>query len=192
MPPPHRNVLSVVRRILIDHVLLVTAAAVLVLSRDPDTHQHVPSLAVDKLSLPSFPGRFLVGEGLLTIAFGVSLIVGIDLGFTLLSLVALVGQTTLHALAPSAVPAFDLRTWPPMFDSPHLSTSVQELWAKRWHAQFSPTFRFLGYDPAAALTRSIGIGKTGQRAVGALAVFILSGLFHEFGTHRPSFTEKTS
>jgi hypothetical protein len=59
--------------------------------------------------------------------------------------------------------------WPPLFDSPWLSTSLSDLWGRRWHQMFRHTLLGLGGRPFNFLFGRLG---------GVLGVFLVSGLFH--------------
>ncbi|KAI6113911.1 hypothetical protein EDD16DRAFT_1119137 [Pisolithus croceorrhizus] len=64
--------------------------------------------------------------------------------------------------------------WPPLFDKPWLSTSLSEIWGRRWHQMLRFNFASCGGIPFAYL-----FGRTG----GILGTFLMSGIFHvvEFG-----------
>ncbi|KAJ7274541.1 membrane bound O-acyl transferase family-domain-containing protein [Mycena haematopus] len=62
--------------------------------------------------------------------------------------------------------------WPPMFDSPWLSTSLTEFWAARWHQIFRQDFLALGARPL-----SLVAGRPG----GVLGAFLVSGALHYVG-----------
>lgn len=63
--------------------------------------------------------------------------------------------------------------WPPLFDKPWLSTSVSELFHKRWHQMCRDCFIHLGFVPF-----SMAFGKAG----GVLGAYLVSGLYHSVGT----------
>jgi hypothetical protein len=62
--------------------------------------------------------------------------------------------------------------YPPLFQSPLRSTSLTELWGKRWHQGFRSAFMFVGSKPLSVLFGPIG------KVCGA---FLLSGLVHDMG-----------
>lgn len=62
--------------------------------------------------------------------------------------------------------------WPPLFDSPWLSTSLACFWGKRWHQLFHEVFVELGGKP---LERYLG--KAGL----VMGAFTISALLHEAG-----------
>jgi hypothetical protein len=80
--------------------------------------------------------------------------------------------------------------------TPQVSTSLQELWARRWHQMFRSSFHLLAYQPLRALLRALkdkakAASPDGkhpllpavsilQRVVPVYAVFLLSGLVHEY------------
>lgn len=78
-------------------------------------------------------------------------------------------------------------SWPPVQDAPWRSTSLTELWAKRWHQLLRRTFLVLGGVVALGSSRVIGRdagprshpGKMVFRVVSVLLTFIASGAFHE-------------
>ncbi|KAF9238546.1 hypothetical protein BU15DRAFT_47710 [Melanogaster broomeanus] len=77
-----------------------------------------------------------------------------------------------HLLGMLCVIAFQQHPsqWPPLFDSPWLSTSLSEFWGRRWHQIFRHTFLIVGGLPFNFLFGRLG---------GVLGVFLLSGLWHE-------------
>ncbi|KIJ08736.1 hypothetical protein PAXINDRAFT_102467 [Paxillus involutus ATCC 200175] len=60
--------------------------------------------------------------------------------------------------------------WPPLFDSPWLSTSLSDLWARRWHQMIRHILLALGGRPFGYL-----FGRLGS----VIGVFLLSGIFHD-------------
>jgi hypothetical protein len=62
--------------------------------------------------------------------------------------------------------------WPPLFDQPWFSTSLADLWAKRWHQIFRQSFISIGSKPLSVLIGPIG------KVFGA---FLVSGLLHVLG-----------
>ncbi|KIJ18060.1 hypothetical protein PAXINDRAFT_167360 [Paxillus involutus ATCC 200175] len=60
--------------------------------------------------------------------------------------------------------------WPPLFDSPWLSTSLGDLWGRRWHQMFRHVFLTLGGRPFSYLFGRLG---------GIIGVFLLSGVYHD-------------
>lgn len=60
--------------------------------------------------------------------------------------------------------------WPPLFDSPWLSTSLTELWGRRWHQMMRELLVPLGMQPFGHLFGPLG---------GLFAAFLISGIFHD-------------
>ncbi|KIJ61702.1 hypothetical protein HYDPIDRAFT_176869 [Hydnomerulius pinastri MD-312] len=60
--------------------------------------------------------------------------------------------------------------WPPLFNSPWLSTSLSDLWGRRWHQMLRHVLLTLGGRPFAYLFGRLG---------GVIGVFVISGLFHD-------------
>jgi len=60
--------------------------------------------------------------------------------------------------------------WPPLFDAPWRSTSLRDLWGRRWHQLFQELFISLGSRPA---NRIFG------RPAGVIGAFLVSGVLHD-------------
>lgn len=60
--------------------------------------------------------------------------------------------------------------WPPLFDSPWLSTSLSELWGRRWHQMMRELLVTLGIRPFNYLFGRLG---------GLFGAFLVSGIFHD-------------
>ena len=61
--------------------------------------------------------------------------------------------------------------WPPLFDSPWLSTSLSEFWGRRWHQMMREQLVTFGVRPFNYLFGRLG---------GVLGAFLVSGIFHDF------------
>ncbi|KAJ3152410.1 hypothetical protein HDU86_005588 [Geranomyces michiganensis] len=77
---------------------------------------------------------------------------------------------------------------PDVFDSPHLSTSLRDFWAKKWNRPFQDALKrtvmtMADDDDAGNNRRTSGKGKRGT-PLQALAVFLVSGLFHDIINYR--------
>ncbi|KAF9238543.1 hypothetical protein BU15DRAFT_62509 [Melanogaster broomeanus] len=81
-----------------------------------------------------------------------------------------------HLLATLCVIVFQQHPsqWPPLLDSPWLSTSLSEFWGRRWHQIFRHTFLMVGGRPFNFLFGRLG---------GVLGVFLVSGLLHDVELH---------
>ena len=62
--------------------------------------------------------------------------------------------------------------WPPLLDSPWLSSSLTELWTKRWHQTFRDIFIGVGAKPLSLL-----VGRVGW----VMGGFSVSAILHYFG-----------
>ena len=60
--------------------------------------------------------------------------------------------------------------WPPLFDKPWSSTSLSDLWGRRWHQMLRYSFFWVGGVPLSYL-----FGRAGL----ILGTFLMSGLFHD-------------
>ena len=64
--------------------------------------------------------------------------------------------------------------WPPLMDNPWASTSLHELWSKRWHQMMRRNAIVAGGIPGQWVAGRAGL---------VLGVFIVSGLYHDIGTY---------
>ncbi|KIJ66734.1 hypothetical protein HYDPIDRAFT_174116 [Hydnomerulius pinastri MD-312] len=62
--------------------------------------------------------------------------------------------------------------WPPLFDSPWLSTSLSGFWGQRWHQLFREYFVAVGGRPLE--------GRFGRAGI-VLGAFVVSGALHDLG-----------
>ncbi|KAH7912044.1 membrane bound O-acyl transferase family-domain-containing protein [Hygrophoropsis aurantiaca] len=62
--------------------------------------------------------------------------------------------------------------WPPLFDSPWMSTSLAEFWGQKWHQLFRECFTAVGSRPFRHY-----LGRTG----GIFGAFLASGMLHDVG-----------
>jgi len=60
--------------------------------------------------------------------------------------------------------------WPPLFDSPWLSTSLSDFWGRRWHQMIRDLALNLGSQPFNCLFGRLG---------GLLGAFLISGIIHD-------------
>ncbi|CDH50699.1 predicted protein [Lichtheimia corymbifera JMRC:FSU:9682] len=63
---------------------------------------------------------------------------------------------------------------PPLFDRPWLSTSIHELWSRRWHQILRWAFEDIVYTPICQAFPHLG------RILGTMAVFAISGFLHDY------------
>ncbi|EGG03008.1 uncharacterized protein MELLADRAFT_109706 [Melampsora larici-populina 98AG31] len=81
----------------------------------------------------------------------------------------------------------DKNEYPFFLNSALKSSSLTELWSRRWHSCLRHTLIEAGARPAYRLMRFVGqpylSGRTNEiaQAVGTLSAFLMSGLVHEFG-----------
>ena len=120
-----------------------------------------------------------VGEAVVryTISSVISLISGtaVMAGFMMVyALISFIGVVLLKQ---------DTRAWPPVFDAPFLSTSLNEFWAKRWHQFLRRTFMVYGGLPCGYITSFLPIPTAAKKSIVQIATvlgaFLASGVFHE-------------
>ena len=98
------------------------------------------------------------------------------------SFITLAGGITIYAIVQAA---YDIMTiicisvlqqrptqWPPIFDSPWLSTSLTAHWGRRWHQLLRGIFINIGTRPLSSLTGRVG---------GVMGAFFWSAVLHDFG-----------
>jgi hypothetical protein len=73
----------------------------------------------------------------------------------------------------------DSLTMQPLFDQPWFAMSLRDFWGKRWHTFYNDCFYRLGYRPIRWIMMTIFDCKP-PRWLPALAVFVMSGLMHEY------------
>jgi len=172
------------------------------------TRPLVPRSAFLKSTLYSFLKNFLLLdflESLLKLFPGVGNVTGGSMFYTSFPLFQrYLISTFIHILTGSALLAgfgmvYDLCTfiavaffssdpanWPPVLDDPWQSSSMHELWSKRWHQLLRRTFLVFGGIPSYHLTQvltsfmpSKAIRKHLPQLVAVFGTFLASGLFHE-------------
>jgi len=138
----------------------------------------VPSLPFYPSCMPSSTKRpihlttwqkYALSTALHTVT-GFAFLAGFGMCYDLLSLVGVVFLGHL----PSS--------WPPSWDAPWLSTSLHELWARRWHQFLRQTFLVMGGFPLSFLFTLVGI-PGGTRLGLVLGCFAASGAFHDFAMY---------
>lgn len=73
----------------------------------------------------------------------------------------------------------------PLFNSPHLMTSVSDIWGKGWQRFFQRTFIFGGGKPLIWLTKQMGMSSKVQRVVGLFGIFAASAVIHIYSSVTP-------
>ncbi|KAI8567282.1 hypothetical protein RHMOL_Rhmol02G0108900 [Rhododendron molle] len=66
----------------------------------------------------------------------------------------------------------------PQFDKPHLSTSVQNFWGRRWNLVASRSLRSTVYEPALGISAQV-IGRKWASLPAVMSTFVVSALMHE-------------
>ncbi|KAJ2913634.1 hypothetical protein MD484_g6774, partial [Candolleomyces efflorescens] len=97
---------------------------------------------------------------LITLFTGLTVCLGIQIGYNLLTLAGL----WVFGNHPSA--------WPPIFDTPWFASSLADFWARRWHQVFRDMFICGGSRPLARV-----FGRVGS----VMGAFLVSGLLHVAG-----------
>ncbi|KAI8459799.1 hypothetical protein BY996DRAFT_6429864 [Phakopsora pachyrhizi] len=142
--------------------------------------------ALIRLGLPNVPIlTTIIAEAMRTLSFGVFLITITDIAYSTNTLFAhlihfINDNDSVNLKFPSwFLRYFNMRTYVPIYDSPHLSTSLAHLWGKAWHQIFRRAFLVFGALPASELAKRFGLSKNFQRLAGLWGCFLASGILHE-------------
>jgi hypothetical protein len=172
-------VLSLLYRIIWSHALSLAGVRYAILAR----RSGGPALLLQTFlephstrKVPAIPLQ-VIGNIFNILAFGAAVYATLEAGYTCLTLVVYV-LTSLLSFFSSSI-RFENRAWPRLMNPPLKATSLHAFWAKRWHALFRRQFLVDGYIPLAWLAESLGAGKNGQRAMGVMGAFAISGIMHE-------------
>ncbi|KIO22459.1 hypothetical protein M407DRAFT_245173 [Tulasnella calospora MUT 4182] len=108
----------------------------------------------------AFPSPLRYGVSTIAVlSTGAAVYAGLEVGHNVITLIG-VGLLQL-----------DPADHPPIFSKPWLSTSLRDLWSRRWHSVFRNYFAILGYAAGHRIMGEVG---------GVLGVFFLSGLLHDW------------
>lgn len=66
----------------------------------------------------------------------------------------------------------------PQFNEPHLSTSLQDFWGKRWNLMVSSILRQTVYEPTRNISTRV-VGRRWSAIPAVMATFLLSAIMHE-------------
>ncbi|EGG13186.1 uncharacterized protein MELLADRAFT_70401 [Melampsora larici-populina 98AG31] len=71
--------------------------------------------------------------------------------------------------------------YPPIFNSPHLSNSLNDLWSHRWHPILKRSFLTLGGKPTFwFFNQFLGLNFKLSQLAGLIGTFLASGILHEY------------
>lgn len=142
----------------IKNLLLFDLILSIIRSFSPSTVGSVAGGTIHNPSLP--PYRRYAQSTFITIAADVGVCAAMQAGYDILTIIC--------------IPILQQRPtqWPPLFDSPWLSTSLTDCWGRRWHQIFRGSFIGIGARPFSFL-----IGRVG----GVMGAFFWSAILHDFG-----------
>ncbi|KAG0148988.1 hypothetical protein CROQUDRAFT_40486 [Cronartium quercuum f. sp. fusiforme G11] len=178
-PPNTRSASDVFKRLMKVHLVHLAAVAYSVHTRDSGSAVE----ALRTLGLAGFPGNTIVAEALSSLAFGMYLISLTDLAY---SYYTLFGHFIIN-MAPFLPDwyrvYFNPKLYVPLYDNPHLATSLAQLWSTGWHQLFRRNFVVCGALPARKIVRMLGLGNNAQKIASVIGCFIVSGVMHELAIH---------
>jgi hypothetical protein len=142
----------------IKNLLLFDLALTTVRSFSPSTFGSSIGGTIYDYSFP--PYRRYAQSTFITLAAGIAICAVMQMGYDILTIVC--------------IPILQQRPtqWPPLFDSPWLSTSLADCWGRRWHQVFRGSFIGIGARPFSFL-----VGRVG----GVMGAFFWSAILHDFG-----------
>lgn len=181
--PNTASAIDVVKRLYQHNVVHVLATGFSILSRDLGS----PSDALRYLGLPHFYGLNFFAESLATLAFGFYLVTMTELVFGYLTLLVhfinFLQRSNCIKLPSWLMRSLNLKLHTPLYNQPHRSTSLAQLWGKAWHQNFRQSFLILGAFPAFQIAKTLGLRPKLQRLAGLFGSFLVSGLLHEFAIY---------
>lgn len=143
-----------------------------------------PISALQSLGIPNTLAISLVSEWIHRISFGICLSSTIDLQYTALTMILYPLHTYLKSFSNLSHDFLELINpiyYPPLFDKPHLSGSLNDLWSNRWHSVLKRTFLTLGGKPTFwFLNQILGLNFKLSQIGGLIGTFIASGILHEY------------
>jgi len=142
----------------IKNLLLFDLALTSVRSFSPSTFGSSAGGTIYDYSLT--PYRRYAQSTFITLAAGIAICAVMQMGYDIFTIVC--------------IPLLQQRLtqWPPLFDSPWLSTSLADCWGRRWHQVFRGSFIGIGARPLSFL-----IGRVGA----VMGAFFWSAILHDFG-----------
>ncbi|PLW24372.1 hypothetical protein PCASD_08372 [Puccinia coronata f. sp. avenae] len=166
-------------------LVMLPCLAFLIHAQDRSTNSFDSMRALLDLGVPSFPGLRYVASGFHSIC---AMLV-ISSSIEMMSLIPVLSTYLLHPLAQKLglssqwCDLVNPQAFPPQFGPILEFSSLAHFWGKTWHQRFRRPFLFCGGKPAMALARFFGASPQIQKACGAMGVFVISGLLHEYPMH---------
>ncbi|PLW36551.1 hypothetical protein PCANC_15489 [Puccinia coronata f. sp. avenae] len=151
-------------------------------SQDWTTHDFDSRRVFLDLGVPCFPGLKYVAS----VSHSVCAMLALSSSIEIISLIPVLCTYLVHPISekaglPETLSALvDPRNFPAQFAPLFGFSSLAHFWGNTWHQKLRRHFLFCGGKPAIALARSLCGSPRIQKASGTLAVFLLSGLFHEY------------
>ncbi|KAA1123677.1 hypothetical protein PGTUg99_026724 [Puccinia graminis f. sp. tritici] len=151
-------------------------------SQDFTAYTSDPRSALVRLGMPSFRGL-----GLLACAFhSACTMLVVSCSLEMFTAVPLLLTYPFYPIAkniglsPKLYELLNPANYPPQFGPLFDCSSLANFWGKSWHQKCRRAFLFCGGKPAMPLAKALGGSKNVQKACGAMGVFALSGLLHEY------------
>jgi hypothetical protein len=163
-------------------MILLPCLGFVLYSQDFTTYTSDPRTALLRLGMPSFRGLGLFACAfhsactMLVVSCSLEMFTAVPVLFTypLYPIAKNIG------LSPKLYELLNPANYPPQFGSLFDCSSLANFWGKSWHQKCRRAFLFCGGKPAIALAKALGGSKNVQKACGAMGVFALSGLLHEY------------
>ncbi|KAG0143945.1 hypothetical protein CROQUDRAFT_65603 [Cronartium quercuum f. sp. fusiforme G11] len=181
--PNNRSISSLVRRLFRVTIPLNATLSFILLTRDSPLG--TPTSGLMSIGVPNFTGLEFISETLYTFAFGGWIASSMDTIYTSATLIgALIHRLAVWFRFPEELlELFDPINCPPIFDSPYKSTSLSELWGKRWQTLLQRLFLITGKKPMIWVAKKFGAKEKTQKLLGFFGVFASSGILHEYAAY---------
>ncbi|EGG06401.1 uncharacterized protein MELLADRAFT_86587 [Melampsora larici-populina 98AG31] len=167
------------RLIKVSIALLISGLIILQTHRSP---LQTPMSALTSYGIPNIWIISLISEWIHRISFGICLSSSIDLQFTSLTISFHFIHKFLtrfpNYFSSDFLELINPIYYPPIFNSPHLSNSLNDLWSHRWHPILKRSFLTLGGKPTFwFFNQFLGLNFKLSQLAGLIGTFLASGSY---------------
>lgn len=147
------------------HTILLTSVGIVALGTAQD-----PAITFGKrLTILPESVQPVAASWILTVAVGFAIWGSISLPVALSSLLAVIGCIITGQ-------QFDPRLYPMPFTEPLSTSSLRDLWSRRWHAVHKRGLKIIGYEPCRQMTS--WMGNDVSQLLALTSAFFISGAMH--------------
>ncbi|EGG00312.1 uncharacterized protein MELLADRAFT_111951 [Melampsora larici-populina 98AG31] len=177
--PNTRSAMEVFKRLVKVHIVHVAVVAYSVYIRDIGSISKV----LDSIGLPNHLVFRILTDSISTFAFGLYIVSITDISYNYYTLLAYLISSFNQSLPNWIKTSYNLKLFLPLYNSPHLTNSLNDLWSLHWHQLFRRSFIFIGGIQFSKLFKFLGFNKQLQKIAGLLGCFLVSGIMHELAIH---------